>query len=184
MDHRNYAAERGPATNDARHRLSASLNVVLPGGVQLGTLLALRSKLPYNITTGADDNRDTQTNDRPAGVGRNAGRGATLGQADGRVTRPFQIGGQRIEVIGEAFNLTNEKNWTTFDGNQRSASFGRPSGGESTRQVQLGVRVDFRAAESGVRRPPFLATSAVTAAAFPLDYPCRCAHNSGIRHDS
>lgn len=143
MDNRNYAAERGPATNDARHRLSASVNLVLPGGVQLGTLLALRSKLPYNITTGADDNRDTQTNDRPAGVGRNSGRGATLVQADLRVTRPFQIGGQRIEVIGEAFNVTNEKNWTTFDGNQRSASFGRPSGGESTRQVQLGVRVDF-----------------------------------------
>ena len=49
----------------------------------------------------------------------------------------------RIEIIFEAFNVTNEKNWTNFDGNQRSATFGRPSNGENTRQVQLGVRVDF-----------------------------------------
>jgi hypothetical protein len=46
-------------------------------------------------------------------------------------------------LIGEAFNLTNQKNWTEFDGNQRSATYSRPTGGEITRQVQLGVRVDF-----------------------------------------
>ena len=115
----------------------------LPWGIQAGTLIAARSKLPYNITTGADDNRDTQTNDRPAGVGRNSGRGASLFQADVRLTKSMRMRGVGVELIGEAFNLTNEKNWNNFTGNQRAATFGKPTGGESTRQVQLGVRVDF-----------------------------------------
>ena len=107
-------------------------------------LIAARSTLPYNVTTGADDNRDTQTNDRPADVGRNSARGATLFQADLRLTKTVQMrGGVGLELIGEAFNLTNQKNWTNFTGNQRAATFGKPSGGEITRQVQLGVRVDF-----------------------------------------
>jgi hypothetical protein len=51
--------------------------------------------------------------------------------------------GVDVEFIAEVFNLTNTKNWTNFDGNQRSTTFGKPNGGEITRQVQLGVRVDF-----------------------------------------
>jgi hypothetical protein len=143
VDNRDYAAERGPASNDSRHRVSGALSLELPGRIQIGTLVAARSRLPYNITTGGDDNRDTQTNDRPAGSIRNAGRGAPLFQADVRVTRPFTAAGLRVEVIAEAFNVTNAKNWTSYDGNQRSASFGKPTNGENTRQVQLGLRVDF-----------------------------------------
>ena len=143
VDNRNYDLERGPASNDARHRVSAAFSVQLPWDIQVGTLVAARSKLPYNITTGADDNRDTQTNDRPAGIGRNDGRGANLFQADLRLTKGIRIGRMQLELIGEAFNITNQKNWTNFEGNQRAATFGRPTGGEATRQVQLGVRVDF-----------------------------------------
>ena len=143
MDNRFYDGERGPASNDARHRVSAAFTVQLPWQIQAGTLVAARSKLPYNITTGADDNRDTQTNDRPAGVGRNSGRGASLFQADLRLTKSLRMRGVGVELIGEAFNITNQKNWTNFTGNQRAATFGKPTGGEITRQVQLGVRVDF-----------------------------------------
>jgi len=142
-DQRFYDQERGPASNDARHRVSAAFSVELPGQIHASTLFAARSKLPYNITTGADDNRDTQTNDRPAGVGRNAGRGANLFQADLRLTKSVQVRGLEVEVIAEAFNITNQKNWTNFEGNQRAATFGRPSQGEATRQVQIGLRVDF-----------------------------------------
>lgn len=143
MDNRFYDGERGPASNDSRHRVSAAFSVQLPWDIQAGTLVAARSKLPYNITTGADDNRDTQTNDRPTGVGRNSGRGASLFQADLRLTKSLRLRGVGVELIGEAFNITNQKNWTNFTGNQRAATFGKPSGGEITRQVQLGVRVDF-----------------------------------------
>jgi hypothetical protein len=143
VDQRYYDLERGPATNDARHRVSGALSVLLPWRIQAGTLIAARSALPYNVTTGADDNRDTQTNDRPADTGRNSGRGGTLFQADVRLTKAVQFRGVELEFIAEAFNVTNQKNWTNYDGNQRSATFGKPSGGELTRQVQLGVRLDF-----------------------------------------
>lgn len=142
-DQRFYDRERGPASNDARHRVSAALSLQLPWEIQASTLIASRTKLPYNITTGADDNRDTQTNDRPAGVGRNSARGANLFQADLRLTKALRMSGVELELIGEVFNITNQKNWTGFQGNQRSATFGRPSGGEATRQVQLGLRLDF-----------------------------------------
>ena len=91
VDNRFYDLERGPASNDASHRVSAAFSVQLPWDVQVGTLIAARSKLPYNVTTGADDNRDTQTNDRPAGVGRNDARGATLFQADLRLTKGIRM---------------------------------------------------------------------------------------------
>ena len=116
----------------------------LPWQIQAGTLIAARTKLPYNITTGTDANRDTQTNDRPSGVGRNSGRGATLFQADLRLTKAVRMRGISLEVIGEVFNITNQKNWTNFEGNQLAvATFGKPTGGDPTRQVQLGFRVDF-----------------------------------------
>jgi hypothetical protein len=143
VDQRFYDQERGPASNDARHRVSGALSIELPWQIQASTLIAARSKLPYNITTGTDANRDTQTNDRPTGVGRNAGRGATLFQADVRLTKAVQMGGVSLEVIAEVFNVTNQKNWTNFEGNQLAANFGKPTQGEPTRQVQLGFRIDF-----------------------------------------
>jgi hypothetical protein len=143
VDQRYYDQERGPASNDARHRVSGALSVELPWQIQASTLIAARSKLPYNITTGTDANRDTQTNDRPSGVGRNAGRGANLFQADLRVTKAIRMSAVSLELIAEVFNITNQKNWTNFEGNQLAANFGKPTQGEPTRQVQLGVRVDF-----------------------------------------
>jgi Carboxypeptidase regulatory-like domain/TonB dependent receptor/TonB-dependent Receptor Plug Domain len=144
VDQRFYDQERGPATNDARHRVSGAVSVELPWQIQAGTLIAARTKLPYNVTTGTDANRDTQTNDRPSGVGRNSGRGATLFQADLRLSKAVRMRGISLEVIGEVFNITNQKNWTHFEGNQLAvATFGKPTGGEPTRQVQLGFRVDF-----------------------------------------
>jgi hypothetical protein len=38
----------------------------------------VQSALPYNVTTGRDDNGDTISNDRPAGVTRNTGRGRAV----------------------------------------------------------------------------------------------------------
>jgi hypothetical protein len=51
------------------------MNAPLPKRFRLGTSLRMQSALPYNVTTGRDDNGDTVSNDRPAGVTRNSGRG-------------------------------------------------------------------------------------------------------------
>ena len=74
-DNYNLAAERGPASGFARHRFMSLANLPLTNRLRLGTSLRLQSGTPYNITTGRDDNGDTVSNDRPAGVTRNTGLG-------------------------------------------------------------------------------------------------------------
>jgi carboxypeptidase family protein/TonB-dependent receptor-like protein len=143
QDQRDFAAERGPAANDARHRLSAALNVDVPRGLRFTAVLTAQSALPYTITTGSDDNHDTFNNDRPAGVGRNSARGANFRQMDARLSKSFGAGAKRVEVLVEAFNLTNRANWTGYDGKKISPTFGRPTAALPARQIQAGVRIDF-----------------------------------------
>lgn len=76
VDSQHPAAEWGPAASDIRHRLDSMLSVSLPKGVRLLAIAAARSAMPYTVTTGFDDNGDTVSNDRPAGVGRNRARAA------------------------------------------------------------------------------------------------------------
>ena len=81
------AAETGPADFDRRHRLNLIGTLALPKAVRTGLVLSVASGLPYNITTGFDENRDTLANDRPLGVTRNTGRGPHTVQLDVRLTK-------------------------------------------------------------------------------------------------
>ena len=92
-DSTNPDADWGPAAQDVRHRLFVMGNVPLPYGLRAGLNMQLSSARPYNITTGLDDNGDTLFNDRPAGVDRNAGRGAKQMTVDLRLTKSFNLGG-------------------------------------------------------------------------------------------
>ncbi len=76
----------GPSATDIRHRLSSMAQATLWRGVQLGTFFTITSAAPYNITTGLDTNLDTFFNDRPAGVARNAARGAGVLQLGTRLS--------------------------------------------------------------------------------------------------
>ena len=51
---------------DARHRFMSLVNLPLVARFRLATSLRVQSALPYNITTGHDDNGDTVSNDRPS----------------------------------------------------------------------------------------------------------------------
>ncbi len=54
------------ASNDRRHQLVTNIVWTLPAAFQLGIFSQARSALPFNITTGVDNNRDAQTTtDRP-----------------------------------------------------------------------------------------------------------------------
>ena len=55
--------------------------------------MQVASAAPYNITTGVDDNVDTVFNDRPGGVERNSGRGASQVNANLRLNKSFGFGG-------------------------------------------------------------------------------------------
>jgi hypothetical protein len=92
-DSTNPDADWGPAAQDVRHRLFLMGNFPLVFGLRAGFHMQIASARPYNITTGLDENGDTVFNDRPAGVGRNAARGAAQMTADLRLTKSFNLGG-------------------------------------------------------------------------------------------
>ena len=86
------AAERGPAAGDARHRFMSLVNLPLVARFRLATSVRVQSALPYNITTGHDDNGDTISNDRPTGVGRNSGRGRAQADIGARLSWTIGFG--------------------------------------------------------------------------------------------
>src|SRR4030095_9718369 len=144
QDQRDFAADRGPGANDSRHRLAANAAVDLPYAFQIAGILTTRSALPYNMTTGFDENGDTFMTDRPTGVGRNSGRGDPFWQMDVRISRTFRLKRTRIELLGEIFNLANHRNWIGRNGNkQAKTQFGKPTAAAGAREIQLGVRVEY-----------------------------------------
>lgn len=143
QDQRDYAADRGPGANDSRHRLVANMTADLPFAFRAAGVFTARTALPYNVTTGLDDNRDTYFTDRPPGVGRNSGRGDSFWQADARISRTFLVKRTRLEVLGEVFNIANHRNWIGQIGDRRSAQFGNPTAAMGAREIQLGLRLEF-----------------------------------------
>jgi hypothetical protein len=85
-------AERGPALTDARHSFFGILNLRAYKGVRVGGVFHAESALPYNITTGFDNNGDGVVNDRPNGVERNSGRGSAQWDFDVRISWAFGFG--------------------------------------------------------------------------------------------
>jgi hypothetical protein len=67
-------AEWGPASDDVRHRIFSFISTDLKWGLRLGLNYRALSGRPYNITSGLDTNLDGVLNERPEGLGRNAGR--------------------------------------------------------------------------------------------------------------
>ena len=98
-DNFNLRAERGPAPFDARHRFFAMANLNFFKGLRLGTTFQARSALPYNITTGFDDNGDTISNDRPNGLSRNAARGSSFWDLGARLSWGWGFGKPRDAAL-------------------------------------------------------------------------------------
>jgi hypothetical protein len=74
-DNYDLHSEWGRSANDLRHRFNAGINFRAPWQSNVILFLNANSARPFNITTGTDDNHDTNVNDRPAGVTRNTGNG-------------------------------------------------------------------------------------------------------------
>ena len=62
--------------------------------------LRAQSAPPYNITTGLDENRDGQTNERPVGVARNSARGQGTANLDMGLVWQHSLG-QRPAVTAQ-----------------------------------------------------------------------------------
>lgn len=157
----NLRDERGLSDNDQRHRLTLSGTFEVPArargsslrhaleGFQLSYIFNYASALPFNLQTGADRNFDTNVNDRPAGVGRNTGRGFDFASLDLRLSRKFSFTEHvSLETIAEGFNVLNRTNLqlpnnTYGTGLAPLPSFRSPNAADNPRQIQFGLRLNF-----------------------------------------
>jgi hypothetical protein len=161
--------ERGPSTQDQRHRFVLSGAYQMPWSLQLSGIVAAGSGRPFTPLAGADLNGDGNGGQFPpdrarrnpadefTSVGRNSETTVGFATVDARVSRRFTFGrGGSVEAMLEAFNLFNRVNFVE-DTNQSSfVIFGSgayptnplPAYGHYTltmppRQVQRAMRVSF-----------------------------------------
>jgi hypothetical protein len=110
---------------------------------------SLLSGIPFNITTGRDENGDGLALDRPPGITRNTGRGPGLAVVDLRWYREFRLAPSRGEkspgatVSMDAFNLFNRVNYQNFAGALSSPFYGRAVATQPARRLQLAFRFQF-----------------------------------------
>jgi hypothetical protein len=148
-DNFNLGPEWGRSDYDRRHRLSLAGIFQLPYGFKFGTITAIGSPIPFNITTGSDANRDGVANDRPAGVLRNTGNGPMYANVDIRLSKRFVLGSHRehgtkyLEMRIDAFNALNQVNATNYIGVLSSPLFGQANSALPARQIQLSMKSSF-----------------------------------------
>jgi hypothetical protein len=143
--------EWGLADFDRRHRFSAAGVYEFPKEFQIGFVLDAMTGMPYEITTGFDDNGDSIANDRPVGLARNAGQSPRFFQLDLRLGKLWETrrpvdqaeDPAEFEVFVDIFNVFNTINYTDIVGVQSSPRFGLPSLAEKGRQIQAGFSWSF-----------------------------------------
>ena len=149
--------ERASGMLDQRHRTALSGWYELPYRFLLGGVAQLSSGFPFNAITGADNNGDGSTSDRPVVNGqllaRNTGRGSSIYTMDTSMQKNVAIRERfQVSLRAEAFNVLNHANYynrnsTYGDGTAVAATFGAPMGGiantGSARQMQFLMRLRF-----------------------------------------
>ena len=166
-------ADRGPAADEFRHRVSAVAVLEPLKGMRLFTIFYANSGPRYNITTGRDDNGDTIVNDRPTGVGRNSAQGSLQWDLNLRLswTKSFGRASQapRLSTVKvsrssggsfgsdidlsekrwgispyiQVFNLLNHVNLTSYTGVQTSPFFQKATAALPGRRIELGMNFSF-----------------------------------------
>lgn len=139
--------EWGRADFDARHRFNLLGAIKAGKYFNLGAALALNSGAPYTIITGRDDNNDSLTLERPAGVGRNTVEGPGYAQLDLRWSREIHLNkqkeGPKMTVGVNALNVTNRVNLAGYVGNLNSPLFGQAVSARPSRRLQLSLQFAF-----------------------------------------
>ena len=141
----------GPTRTDARHRVTINGTWIAPAGFRVSPIFRYKSPTPFNVLAGVDLNGNGVNFDLPVGVtSLNSARYVSFKQFDLRIAKSINFfKDKRIELIGEGFNVTNEKNPGGFVTSRASATFGTATTyagdfqrGEQ-RLFQLGVRFEF-----------------------------------------
>ena len=133
------------------HTASATLNASLPLGLFISGAMAYNSGRFYTITTGQDDNRDSNVNDRPPGVGWFTEPGPRYVNFDFNVSKAFFLrrapgsttSGTNVNVFVNMRNAFNHVHYGTPSGVLTSPNFGRSINASDPREIEAGVRFQF-----------------------------------------
>jgi hypothetical protein len=152
----NLGPELGRSNFDQRHRFSYVGTFDVPFAFRLGSVLSVASGLPYDITTGYDDNGDRNFRDRPLGVTRNTGKGPPTAQLDLRLTKLFRFPTpfshkasksdlklKNLEFSFDAFNVFNRPNAPAIIGQLGSHVYGQATTTSMARTLQVSVKYSF-----------------------------------------
>jgi outer membrane receptor protein involved in Fe transport len=141
--------EWGRADTDRRHQVNLLGTASLHRWANFGVSVSLLSGVPFNITTGRDDNRDGMALDRPLTFTRNTGLGPGAAVIDLRWYREFRLYPSRkdkspsLTLSVDAFNVLNHVNYQNFVGALTSPFLGQAVGSLPPRRMQLGARFQF-----------------------------------------
>ena len=133
------------------HETNGNLNASLPFGVFLSGAVRFHSGRYYTITTGNDDNRDSNVNDRPRGVAPNTERGPRYMNVDFNVSKAFFLrrapgsstSGTNFNVFVNMTNAFNHVHYGTPSGVMTSPNFRRIYSASEPREIEMGVRFQF-----------------------------------------
>jgi hypothetical protein len=170
-----HTQDVGPSSSDRRHQLVMSSGIQLPADVVAGVIFSYRTPTPFTASAGIDLNNDGSTNDAVPGTHRGQGnrenaavlqavnayratRGLAaisesqidtnrLSRVDLRVTKGFGIGGRKIELVGQVFNLFGTDNLggigTSQVGNALASNFGQIPNAQPRQQGEIAIRYVF-----------------------------------------
>ena len=170
-DSLNPDADWGPSRQDVRHRVQLQTQVPLLFGVRGNFNLNVSSGVPYNMTTGRDDNDDGVFNDRPAGVGRNALRGEPTWGLNLNLSKRINLGASATPVTRQA--SAQQRGFGGPGGRGPSGQGGSRYGMEIFVQAQNVLNHVTRTGYTGNLSSPFFGTA--TSVGAPRDI------NIGVR---
>ena len=157
-DPANINAEYGRARGSERYHIVLTGVFHAPWALTVAPIYEYGSGQPWSQRYGYDYNGDGKSSDRVAGVGRNTMDGPAFRQLSLRVTKAVPMSGNgQLEVIAEAFNLTNVKNYDVNSINSalylsgptiaspKATAVANPNYGKAfatlpAREIQLGLR--------------------------------------------
>jgi outer membrane receptor protein involved in Fe transport len=141
--------EWGRADTDRRQQFNLVATGKFHRWLNLGASASLFTGVPFNVTTGHDENRDGLANDRPSGITRNSGKGPGAAVVDVRWFRELRLKpaakdkSPSVTLSLDAFNLFNRVNYQNYAGALSSPFFGQATGSQPARRMQLGLRFQF-----------------------------------------
>jgi outer membrane receptor protein involved in Fe transport len=145
--------------NDVRHRvvlsgvwsldsyaqkLSTGWARALASGWSLSGVASYQSGQPFTpVVTGDLNNDGNAANDIAPGFRRNSQRLPSQLSIDPRLTRDLAFGGVRLQIIAEAFNVTNRSNVSNVNRTFTSTAYLTPTTSAGPRILQLAAKLNF-----------------------------------------